>query len=641
MEYMHDKKHDIKVDDDQCCYFLKLEGDHLSMTRKEFLVHGFLHEADERIKRIQKASGATIAIISTPEVKFHLQARMELWGTANQVEVAESAIVREITKLYENSFVPTILMQAPIYYYEVYVPVAQAIKLLGATLENVAKVEAESGAWIMVDPLGIPSPHLAMRRLSIFGNRDQVYRALMIVNKAIVEPYKLVDTEPSGTSLQAADEHRDVVRDHQLPVDSSDFIKGKKEMEEIHGNINIKLDDQCYFLKLKGNLKFEDVVGPDSLNNMTRKEFLVFGFLRGADKRIEKIQKASGATIAIICSPKLKFHHQARMELWGTADQVNIAESAIVREITKLYRNPFVPTILMQAPIYHNEVYVPGGQVSLKLLGMNFENVVKVEAKSGAWILVDQLGKPEPRRLSMRRVNIYGNREQVYQALMIVFNEAILEPYKPVEDSEPLNRQLLVDSNDFIKEQTIDIGNLSMETNKTNLEPVDHATINDENMDDDAPNVESHNWSTEYDVFVKKLQSVKPIKTLIKSRKNAWDEVDLQWPTPPSYRPTSQAYILTSHDELSPNFTSIHTSPSNPYDLKPPSLYSPTPPSYSMTSPAYMSTSPIYIPSPPCSNPHDPIGVARCRSSNSSTAWNSLDAPGYSSSDDDIIYLRR
>ncbi|KAK1426433.1 hypothetical protein QVD17_15105 [Tagetes erecta] len=341
------------------------------------------------------------------------------------------------------------------------------------------------------------------------------------------------------------------------------------------------------------NLKFEDVVGPHSLDNVTRKEFLVrlldvhLGFSWWTRQDDKQNSKGLWATIAFISSRELKFYLHACMELWGSADQVEIAELTIVREISKIYRFKTCP-----------------------FLDANLE-VLKLEVESGAWILVDPLEIPAPRHITMRRLHIFGNREQVYQALMIV-NEALLpidtEPSGLVQAADEhkdvvLDHQL-IDSNDFIKEQTVDRGKLSMKANKTNLELIDHATINDENTN-----------FTEFDVFLKKIQSVKPMKSpIIKQRNQTWEYVELNWPTPPSYRPTLPAYVPTSHDVLSLNYTSLHTHPSNPYDLKPPSFYSPTPPNYSPTSSAYMFVAHVYIHSPRSnSNHHLTTGVSTKR----------------------------
>ncbi|KAK9077322.1 hypothetical protein SSX86_005659 [Deinandra increscens subsp. villosa] len=201
---------------------------------------------------------------------------------------------------------------------------------------------------------------------------------------------------------------------------------------------NIKAKDQCYFLKLEGNLKYEDVVGPDSLDNVTRREFLVrlkdiHDFLDEKVDRIKRIQEDSGATIAIVSSPEVKLFAQAHLELWGTLDQVKTAELLIVDAMTKSFQQKHHesvgPTMLMQTPVCRNEAYVPLKQATA-LLGKDNENVMEMEARSGAWIQVDKLVAPSKGCLWMKRLKIFGSRAQIYR-VMVMVKEAVLEPYKP------------------------------------------------------------------------------------------------------------------------------------------------------------------------------------------------------------------
>ncbi|KAK1426432.1 hypothetical protein QVD17_15104 [Tagetes erecta] len=410
--------------------------------------------------------------------------------------------------------------------------------------------------WFVSDCVSLWEKSRAGDSLPILERTQQqqnlnVYRgnSTMEANKTrITINDEIADDKQNGSAV--------FIKDNQSDKPIRTTRANKNTGEDIHWKTDVKADDQCYFLKLEGNLKSEDVVGPHSLDNVTRKEFLI---------------------------SELKFYLHAHMELWGSADQVEIAELTIVREISKIYKFKTCP-----------------------FLDANLE-VLKLEVESGAWILVDPLEIPTPRHITMRRLPIFGNRE-----FFFVHQEA----YKPI-DTEPSGLvqaadehkdvvfdHQLIDSNDFIKEQTVDRGKLSMEANKTNLELIDHATINDENTN-----------FTEFDVFLRKIQSVKPMKSPInKQRNQTWENVELNWPTPPSYRPTSPAYVPTSHDVLSLNFTSLHTYPSNPYDLKPPSFYSHIPPNYSPTSSAYMFTAHVYIHSPRFnSNHHLTTGVSTKR----------------------------
>ncbi|KAI3804967.1 hypothetical protein L1987_26891 [Smallanthus sonchifolius] len=199
------------------------------------------------------------------------------------------------------------------------------------------------------------------------------------------------------------------------------------DLKSFPANSNISAGGRCYFLRLEGDLRFEDVVGPASLDNLTRREFVIRLsdidiLLAHQDEKIKSIQKASRATIALISYPEGRPHSQARLELWGTDDQVKNAELLIVKEITKMYLKSRVPTILMQAPFGSTEVYVHFTQV------MESHHVYDMEARSGAWIGIELLEVP---RL-MKRITIFGNRAQIYQALIMV-HKAALEPYMPVE----------------------------------------------------------------------------------------------------------------------------------------------------------------------------------------------------------------
>ncbi|KAK1431203.1 hypothetical protein QVD17_14498 [Tagetes erecta] len=176
---------------------------------------------------------------------------------------------------------------------------------------------------------------------------------------------------------------------------------------------------------------YEDVVGPDSKDDLIRKEFVVrFGRVH---KRLQRIHKTSGATIAIVSYPKGMLHFQARLELWGASDQVKTAELLIVKEAAKGYPKWCVRTILMQAPVFHTEVYIPIGIVRIDLLGVGFLKLKELEAQTRAWIEVDTHDDgPINRLLWTTRLRVFGNRMSIYRALSRI-HRAILKPYAGVE----------------------------------------------------------------------------------------------------------------------------------------------------------------------------------------------------------------
>ncbi|KAK1431208.1 hypothetical protein QVD17_14506 [Tagetes erecta] len=231
-----------------------------------------------------------------------------------------------------------------------------------------------------------------------------------------------------------------------------DKRKGKAKVGEADDELLLpktmsNIDDRCIVLKLEGfdsddfvdnssisDLRFEDVVGPKSLDNVTRMQFLVRykdipNFLGEEDETLKRIQMVSGATIGIVSNAEVRVHHQAHLELWGTVDHVKIAELLIVDAITEMYGKSFVPTALMPPTICRNEVYIPLLQVASHLLGMSDENIVKIEARSGAWVQADPVELPPSGKPWMRRIHVYGSDQQITKVMIMINKVVSVEPY--------------------------------------------------------------------------------------------------------------------------------------------------------------------------------------------------------------------
>ncbi|CAH1424044.1 unnamed protein product [Lactuca virosa] len=135
------------------------------------------------------------------------------------------------------------------------------------------------------------------------------------------------------------------------------------------------------------------------------------------DARIINIQSVSGATIGLLSDTSSKIRRQLYLELLGTADQIKTAELLITDVITEGYEKPFFPRALMPANIYHYRRPIFVTQV-VAFLGFNNSNVLKMESESNTWIEVDTY--PPEGLLMMRMVNMYGQRLDVANAIMMI-----------------------------------------------------------------------------------------------------------------------------------------------------------------------------------------------------------------------------
>ncbi|KAK1431164.1 hypothetical protein QVD17_14447 [Tagetes erecta] len=410
---------------------------------------------NERAKIMEAQSGAWIKVglVGVPGDEYRFMNVLKIFGSRLQIYrvlvMVHKAILEPYIRVQSKDQESATLEDENKQHYEAYVPLGQVSdSLLGKSFDKVKEVEARSGARIEVDQVvaanyalldasfgkvneelealsgaqievDLGEGYLRMIRLKIHGGDAQIYQVLIMIHKAILEPYIPEDQE---YAKQEEDKPHHFLTEKCTPRFCFTSLD-EEDLKSFPANSNISASRRCYYLSLEGDLRFEDVVGPTSLDNMCRREFVVrLGDVQ-SDEEIKCIQKASAATIAIISSPEGRLYDQARLELWGTNDQVRYAELLIIKATTEWYLNSRSPTVLMQAPFGNTEVYLPLRLASL-LLG--YEKIVNIEAQSGAWIRMDSVEVPT----LMKRFRIFGSPAQIYRALIMV-QKAELELYVP------------------------------------------------------------------------------------------------------------------------------------------------------------------------------------------------------------------
>ncbi|KAI3707944.1 hypothetical protein L2E82_36888 [Cichorium intybus] len=233
-----------------------------------------------------------------------------------------------------------------------------------------------------------------------------------------------------------------------------DARKGKAKVEEVEEEESdpdfllpkaipksySNLGEDVIYLKIVGPPREPEEVETDSPEAVRK---ILFRFRNkelhricgNEDARLLNIQTASRATIGILSDTASRLHRHLYLELLGTANEVKIADLLITDVITEGYERPYIPRAFMPMNICHHAITILITRVT-PLLGINGDNLVKMESESGCWIEVDTY--PPEGKILERVVNIYGQGLDVTNAIMMI-NDRLSEYDKSVKVKDDMD----------------------------------------------------------------------------------------------------------------------------------------------------------------------------------------------------------
>ncbi|KAL4580572.1 hypothetical protein LXL04_016771 [Taraxacum kok-saghyz] len=149
----------------------------------------------ESMIEIQRVSKATIGILANAESNLHGHSFLDLVGTIEDVQTAEELILDKVLKTYSSTVFPIILMPPTIYGDHIIIPLHKVAVVLGTSNSNLLWIEMESRAWIKIEPDSVPDGNEWERVVNVFGPREHVNKAILLILSIIAEPGELSAAE--------------------------------------------------------------------------------------------------------------------------------------------------------------------------------------------------------------------------------------------------------------------------------------------------------------------------------------------------------------------------------------------------------------------------------------------------------------